>query len=49
MLLYKLCFYRGGDRCSINTVIAKSIMKTIVVLYATNVPTMEEIYLTLIL
>ena len=42
MLLYILCSYRGGDRCSINTVSAKSILKTIVVLYMTNVPTVEK-------
>ena len=42
MLLYILCSYRGGDRCSINTVSAKSILKTIVVLYMTNVSTVEK-------
>ena len=49
MLLYNQCSYRGGDRCSIYTVSAKSIMKTIVVHYMPNVPTVEEIYLAFIL
>ena len=49
MLLYNHCSYRGGDKCSINTVSAKSIMKTIVVLDMPNVPTVEEIYLAFIL
>ena len=37
VFLYDQCFHNGGDRSNINTVIAKSKWKTLVV-YMSNVP-----------